>query len=281
MDPGAMDEEEMKRLRRDAAIRAREQDFKRQQEEKEEAKKNELERLKQEYAMREERRLEERLALLRKQAEVRAQKQAEADRLVRKRNAAIEKREQSWKERANSKIQTILDEKEEEDMRIADNQQKARDRKAETEDKQHRAKLEEHGRLWQLDQKRQQNILAKEAVRRQKDMMRVDTLKAEAHEELQSFIENPFPVPLKQVLAGRIRPVPGVSELLSVYKDQREMLKELGQRDVSMVAVLNNQNLFQCVRDIQMEAEGLNVRPPEPPGTKKEAKSSTAKKTRR
>ncbi|CAJ1431547.1 unnamed protein product [Effrenium voratum] len=97
-----------------------------------------------------------------------------------------------------------------------------------------------------------------------KAINRVDQLKMEARDELESFIQNPYPVPLKQVLAGRLRPVPTVTELLAAYKDQREELEQLEKEDIPMRAQLCNQSIFQYVRDIQMKAEAERMRPPEP-----------------
>merc|ERR1712032_69568 len=260
---------ELKRLKRDAAIRAKQSDYLRKQKEEEEAKKQQLEHLKQEFEMQEQMRVEERLRLLQKQAEARAQKKAEHDKLVARRNQAMEKKNAKWKETTNAKIQKILDDAAEEDMRLAEAQELARRRRTEHDEAKLRAKLEAQGKQYYFDNLREQAHMAKESRRRQKELQRVDSLKAEAHQELQSFIQNPFPVPLKQVLAGRMRPVPTVTELLATHKDQREMLKELEAQDIPMRALLRNQSLFQYVRDVQLEAEANSVRPPEPAGMSK------------
>jgi chromosome segregation ATPase len=274
----SMDDEELKRLRRDAAIRARENDFKRKQQEEEEAKREQLENLKKEYEMLEQTRLQERLRLLQKQADIRAQKKAEIDKLVKKRNDVIEKRNRDWLERTNAKIHDIIEEHQEEERIIEENQEAARQRKKEKEEKQRLERQERSDAQHFLNQKRLQAQMAKESVRRQKELKRVDALKAEAHEELQSFIQNPFPVPLKQVIAGRMRPVPTVTELLAIHKDQREMLKQLEAQDVPMRALMRNQSLFRYVRDLELEAEANSVKPPEPAGmggTKKSGAGGT------
>jgi hypothetical protein len=277
----SMDDEELKRLKRDAAIRARENDFKRKQQEEEEAKREQLENLKKEYEMLEQTRLQERLRLLQKQADIRAQKKAEIDKLVKKRNDVIEKRNRDWLERTNAKIHDIIEEHQEEERIIEENQEAARQRKKEREEKQRLARQERSDAQHFLNQKRLQAQMAKESVRRQKELKRVDALKAEAHEELQSFIQNPFPVPLKQVIAGRMRPVPTVTELLAIHKDQREMLKQLEAQDVPMRALMRNQSLFRYVRDLELEAEANSVKPPEPAGmggTKKSGAGGTKRK---
>jgi len=83
-------------------------------------------------------------------------------------------------------------------------------------------------------------------------------------EELETFVLNPYPIPLKQVVAGRLRPVPKVTELLASYKDMREDLADLEEQDIPMRAQLRNQSIFIYVRDIQLKAEENRVRPPEP-----------------
>lgn len=262
----AMDDEELKKLKRDASIRARELEFKRKQQEEEEAKRDVLEALKKEFLMLEQTRLQERLRLLQKQAEIRAQKQAEVDKLVKKRDVAIVKRTTGWLERTNAKINDIVEEHQEEERIVEENQEAARQRKKDKEETRRREKLERSDTQYFMDQKRLQAHMAKESVRRQTELKRVDALKAEAHLELQTFIQNPFPVPLKQVIAGRMRPIPTVTELLAIHKDQREMLNELELQDVPMRALVKNQSLFRYVRDLELEAEANSVKPPEPAG---------------
>lgn len=281
MSADDVDDEELKRLKRDAAIRAKESDFIRKQKEEEDAKRQQLQELKQEYERQEQNKLEERLKLLKKQAEVRAQKKAENDRLVRKRDEAIEMKKQTWKENADAKIQQTIEEHKEEEVKVELAQAAARDRKHAVEAKLAEMRIEEKGRQWNLDQKRQLALEARAAVSRQKELQRVDRIKAEAHAELQSFIQNPFPVPLRQVLAGRMRPVPGVTELLAAHKDQREQLKELEAQNIPLRALMRNQSLFQYVRDIQLEAEANAVRPPEPAGMNRGKSRTEGSSTRK
>merc|ERR1719174_1364893 len=111
---------------------------------------------------------------------------------------------------------------------------------------------------------RAENEGERETKRLVKELSRVDTFKADAEDELRSFLNNPAPVPLKQVLAGRLRPVPTVTTLLAAHKDQREELKELELSDIPMRAQLRKQTLFAYVRDIKEKAESERVKPPEP-----------------
>merc|ERR1711972_645694 len=97
-----------------------------------------------------------------------------------------------------------------------------------------------------------------------KELSRVDAIKSDAEDELRSFLNNPAPVPLKQVLAGRLRPVPTVTTLLAAHRDQREDLEELEASDIPMRAILRKQTLFQYIRDIQAKAEADRIKPPEP-----------------
>lgn len=140
----------------------------------------------------------------------------------------------------------------------------ARQRKFDRAEAIRQEKMDKQTRQEELDMARAEADLERSKRRDLKAINRVDALKMEARDELESFIQNPYPVPLKQVLAGRLRPVPTVSELLAAYKDQREELEFLEKEDIPMRAQLCNQSIFQYVRDIQLKAEAERMRPPEP-----------------
>jgi len=132
----------------------------------------------------------------------------------------------------------------------------------------------------ELDMLREEKEQERGHARYLKMIFNVDGLKSEAQTELESFLQHPAPVPLKQVLAGRLRPVPKVTELLAAYKDQREDIDDLAQQDVQMRATLRNQSLFSYIKDIQMKAEAERVRPPEPvPGDMGRSKGKSSSKS--
>mmetsp|Transcript_114657 Transcript_114657/g.335264 ORF Transcript_114657/g.335264 Transcript_114657/m.335264 type:complete len:311 (+) Transcript_114657:85-1017(+) len=256
--------DELKRLKRDATIRAKEDDFERRRKLEAERKKKQLEQLKVDAAEIEKKKLQDRLDTLKKRAEVRAHRQAETEKLNKKREDKIAHRQQAWMERANSEIQQIIEEAKDEEERVEEALQSAREKKNALLVKADMEKRERKGKEYELEVQRGEGIASKANKREIREIHRVDQLKTEAMQELNSFIQNPAPVPLKQVLAGRVRPVPKVTELLAAYKDQREDLQDLQDQDIPMRALLRNQTVFQYVRDIQMKAEKERMIPPEP-----------------
>ncbi|CAE8600023.1 unnamed protein product [Polarella glacialis] len=261
---GDVDQETLKRLKREAAIRAKEEDFERRNKAEEKKKKAHLKSLRDEYDNRMAKRESDRLGGLKRQTEIRARKKAENDRLDKRRNQKIAAKLKAWKDRANTEIQAVIEDQVAEEERLEEAINDARRRKHEKEEE-IRAQINElKGRQEELEMNRNEANAERQRKRDLRAITRVDHLKIEAHAELESFIQNPFPVPLKQVLAGRLRPVPKVSELLAAYKDQREDLQQLEAQDIPLRAQLCNQTIFQYVRDIQLKAESERMRPPEP-----------------
>lgn len=259
-----MDEETLLKLKREAAIRSKEEDFERRKKAEEKKKRQQLQELREEYENRLVKREQDRLAMLKKQTELRARKKAENDRLNNLREQNIARKHQAWKARADQEINAVIEEQVAEEERleeaIAEARAKKKEKAAETKDK----VRDVQSRKEELDMLRDEKNQERQRKRDLRNLNRVDALKIEARDELESFIQNPFPVPLKQVLAGRLRPVPKVTELLAAYKDQREDLEALEAQDIPMRAQLRNQTIFQYVRDIQLKAEADRMRPPEP-----------------
>jgi len=256
--------EELKTLKRDASIREREAEYEKKRREDEERKRTQLEEIKAELERVEQQKLKERMETLKKRAAARAEQAAVQERLNQKREANIAKRHATWLKRTNFEIQEIKKEQEAENQLVKDNWEAARERKRENLQNIADKKSEAQAHQLEMDWKRAEKISEKANRREIREITRVDQIKTEAQQELQVFIQNPCPVPLKQVLAGRVRPVPSVTELLAAHKDQREELKDLESQDIPMRALLRNQTLFQYVRDIQMKAESDQLKPPEP-----------------
>jgi len=259
-----------------AAIRQKEAEHEKLRAEEGERKRLELERMKIEYEQQEVKKQQEKLALAQRQARIRAQRKLENDKLQAKRDQKIKLREAAWIKRANAAIQQLLRDNEAQEEKIADALEDARKRKLAKEQEAREQKLNMQAAQDELNAIREENIMERQQRRMIDEAMRTDAIKEEAQDELQSFIQNPFPVPLKQVLCGRIRPVPKVSELLAAYKDAREELDDLQDQDFEMRAVLRNQSLFQYVADVQKKAEAVRMRPPEPMASDL-MKKSTAK----
>lgn len=264
MPEAEISREELKALKRQAAIRAKEDEFEKKRKEEEERKRVQLEQLKQEFEAQEKHKVEERLKFLEKQAQARAQRKAKTETLNEKRQTKNAERNEVWLQKANAEIQDIKAEQEAENERLAQALEVARQDKREREQAERDKKQENKDKREELDMFREENESNRKSQRELRGIYKADLLKTEATEELESFILNPYPVPLKQVLAGKLRPVPTVTELLAAYKDQKEELKELEEQDIPTRALLRNQSLFQYVRDIQLKAEAERIKPPEP-----------------
>merc|ERR1719478_2022551 len=140
----------------------------------------------------------------------------------------------------------------------------ARERKQAKKDQERQAFLEQKTYREDLEVQRIDKESDRGTMRLVKELSRVDEIKAACEEELRSFLNNPAPVPLKQVLAGRLRPVPTMTTLLAAHKDQREELQELELSDIPMRALLRKQTLFKYIQYIKEKAEQERIKPPEP-----------------
>jgi len=284
-----LDAETLKRLKREAAIRSKEQDFERRKKAEERKKREQLQALREEYEAHKEKREQERLSLLKKQTELRARKKAENDRLNSLRENNIDKRHKAWRARADAEIKALRNDQKLEQVRLEEAIAAARQRKADRQEAIRKEKNDKQSKEEEAEMSRAEAEIERSKRRDLRAINRVDQLKMEARDELESFIQNPYPVPLKQVLAGRLRPVPTVTELLAAYKDQREDLEQLEKEDIPMRAQLCNQSIFQYVRDIQMKAEAERMRPPEPVagdllrtvGKKKQAPTSPVRRNKK
>lgn len=262
--PEEISREELKALKRQAAIRAKEDEFERRRKEEEERKRVQLEQLRVDFEAQEKAKVAERLKFLEKQAQARAQRKAKTEALNKKREERIAAKNEAWLQNANKEIQDIIAEQEAEDERLEQALEEARDQKREKEQARRDKVTAEKDARDESDIWREEAEGERKTQRELRGIYTVDQLKTEATEELESFILNPYPVPLKQVLAGRLRPVPTVTELLAAYKDQKEELEDLEAQDIPTRALLRNQSVFQYVRDIQLKAEAERMKPPEP-----------------
>jgi len=259
-----IDDEALRKLRREEAIRMRVAEADKKREEEQEQKRLDLERKRGEIQRKEREVMQRQLNAASSLSRARAAKKAEKERLDRSRTGNIERDNKQWLQRENSRIEMkkkdALEEFEKEELFY----EGARQRKCALEDEAREERIETVRHDAELDGKRADRIQDKDTQRDIKELHNVDKIKSEAHEELQCFMMNPAPVPLKQVLAGRIRPVPTVTELLAAHKDQREDLELLENADLPCRAMLKNQTLFQYVRDLRESAEKNQIRPPEP-----------------
>eukprot|EP00913_Durusdinium_trenchii_P035644 g33355.t1 len=118
-------------------------------------KREQLQALREEYEAQQQKRENERLALLKKQTELRARKKAENDRLNHLREKNIAKRHKAWRARADAEIQHIIDEQEAEEERLAEAIQAARQKKKDREGAIRQEKMDKQTRQEELDMSRQ------------------------------------------------------------------------------------------------------------------------------
>merc|ERR1712151_1039674 len=154
--------------------------------------------------------------------------------------------------------------KQKEEDAIEENLELARNAKMAKEERIKQEKRDLQERELEKDMNREDRNQERHTQRELREVCKVDKIKTEATEELESFIMHPYPVPLRQVLAGTRRPVPKVTELLACYKDQREDIKDLEDQDIPMRAQLRNMSIFKYVTDIQQASEENRLKPPEP-----------------
>lgn len=257
-------EDEIRAAKREHAIREREKEFEKKREEEEERKRLELEQARTELAEKEERERARTMAFLANRAKQRAEKKAKIEKLNQKRERNIQKREEAWLSKANKSIAALLQDHEEYLERVDDAMGDARDKKQQKKDAERQKKIDLATYREDLESQREGKEADRATMRLVKEIQRVDEIKNACEEELRSFLNNPAPVPLKQVLAGRLRPVPTMTTLLTAHKDQREELKELELSDIPMRALLRKQTLFQYIRDVKEKAESERIKPPEP-----------------
>jgi len=257
-------EEEIRAAKREHAIREREKEFSKKREEDEKRKKDDVLNARRELEEKDAREQQRTMAFLQNRAKQRADKKLKAQKLNEKREAKHALDEAAWLKKANKSIFDLKQEHENYLDGVDEAMGDARQRKQDKKDADRQAYLDNKTYREDLEIQREDKEAERSTMRLVRELARVDEIKSACEEELRSFLNNPAPVPLKQVLAGRLRPVPNTTTLLSAHKDQREELKELELSDIPMRALLRKQTLFQYIRDIKEKAEQERIKPPEP-----------------
>merc|ERR1719265_852141 len=206
------------------------------------------------------------MAFLANRAKQKADKKKMSEKLNAKREANIANKEAKWRARADKAIFALKEAHEEYLDNVDQRREDARTAKQAKKDAERDAFLRKKSMRDDLEANREELEAERATKRLVKELSRVDLIKQDAEDELRSFLNNPAPVPLKQVLAGRLRPVPKVTELLAAHMDQRESLEDLKTADLPMRALLAKKSLFEYIREIQAEQERVRMKnkPPEP-----------------
>lgn len=257
-------EDEIRAAKREHAIREREKEFEKKRAEEEDRKKDELDQARRELEEKEQRERERTMQFLANRAKQRAEKKAKMEKLNAKREANIEKNEAKWRKKADAAIFKLKELHEQEQDDVDQALEDARKRKQMKKEQARQLFLEKKTAREDIELQRENKEADRETMRLVKEVNHVDKIKAACEEELRSFLNNPAPVPLKQVLAGRLRPVPTMTTLLAAHKDAREELDELEISDIPMRALLRKQTLFKYIGYIKEKAEQERIKPPEP-----------------
>jgi len=259
-----MDDETLRGLKREQAIQEKIKEADRKREEEQEQKRLDLERKREEVERKEKELVQRQLNASSAQARQRAKKKAEQDRLDARREQKIKEDHERWLKKSNAEIQMKMEKFRKEDERVEREFDQARARNFKRDEELRQEKIEVVRLNAELEERRAERQTERQTRREIRELHVIDKIKTEAREELESFLMHPAPVPLKQVLAGRTRPVPRVTELLAAHKDQREDMDILENADLQMRALLKNQTLSEYVREFRKRAEDSKIRAPEP-----------------
>lgn len=211
-----------------------------------------------------ERKRREHLEYIKSQAILKAQKKEREAKKQHKREVKIKKRETEWHRKATEKVFDVVNEHRQYLDDLEAKYQAAREEKQAQDHQKMVADAEEEDYQNNLNQKRDDLNAKRETDRQVRAALRTDDIKEEARAELESFILNPFPVPLKQVICGKMRPVPTITELLASLADQKEEFQALEEQDLQMRALNRRMSLFEYVHDMQAEADRHRISPPQP-----------------
>lgn len=101
-------------------------------------------------------------------------------------------------------------------------------------------------------------------MRREKELMRIEKLKAEQRAELEEAIYSQSSIPLKSTLVASLKEQPSVSQLLCAFKDQTEDFEDLKECDLEIRAKYHQLELFKYVKQQKELQEASRFKPPEP-----------------
>lgn len=250
--------------KREYNIRQREREYERKQKEVAEKKNKALEQKKAEESALEKKRME----AIRKQAvEAQTRKKTAAvenEYRERCREVKIAKRMDNWKQRSEEMIRHLIEDFSQEERERHDTKLRLKEEKNERlREAAYNKGLEKH-KLEILEAQREQVFRVKEQMRKEKELMRVEKLKAEQHAEIEEAAYSQTTVPLKSTLVASLTATPAVSVLLAALKDQTEDLDDLKECDLETRAKQSGQPLFKYVKKLKEDMESTRCKAPEP-----------------
>lgn len=190
--------------------------------------------------------------------------QVENEYRERCREVKIAKKAEAWSARANQQIREICEDAGNEDRERQEVRRGLKDKVNQNwKDKAYQRGLEAH-KLELLEEQRDSIITSKESMRREKELMRIEKLKAEQSAELEEAMYSQSAVPLKSTLVASLTATPSVSQLLCALKDQSEDYEDLKECDLEIRAKHQNQPLFLHVKGLKEALDASRYKPPEP-----------------
>eukprot|EP00397_Hematodinium_sp_SG-2012_P028070 GEMP01029531.1.p1 GENE.GEMP01029531.1~~GEMP01029531.1.p1 ORF type:complete len:296 (-),score=90.89 GEMP01029531.1:1361-2206(-) len=179
--------------------------------------------------------------------------------MARHRDTQIDKKHENWMSKS---MQNILDlktarlaEEEEVNVRLMD----ARKRKNEQNQAEALERADKKHNIHLLEEKRRKNEDAREELRKEKELQRIEALKTAQNIELEQIKEDaeiaPLTVAKKCALVASITECPSVSELLCALKTRKADIDDLRKSDVERRAKLHGLSLFAHVKKLDVEFE--------------------------
>lgn len=250
--------------KREYNIRQREKIYEKKQKEALAKKNQAFEQKKQEEQAREAKHLEQQRRVATDAQLKKKTAQVENEYRDRCREVKIAKKAEAWSARANQQIRQIIEEAALEEHERQDSRRALKERyNAEAKEKAYQRGLEAHKTML-LEEQRESIITSKDSMRREKELMRIEKLKAEQRAELEEAMYSQSAVPLKSTLVASLTATPSVSQLLCALKDQTEDYEDLRDCDLEVRAKHQGLPLFLYVKQLREAQDASRYKPPEP-----------------
>lgn len=258
--PEQSDDREWKR---EYNIRQREKEYEQKQRETLAKKNTAFDQKKAEEAAREAKHVEQQRG---KAAEAQMKKKSahvENEYRERCREVKIVKKQEAWLARAQQRIREIIEDAAIEERERQETRLRLKEEYNERLQKQaYQRGLEAH-KLGLLEGQREVIFNAKDQMRREKELMRIEKLKGELRAELEEALYSQSSIPLKSSLVASLTATPSVSQLLCGLKDQMEDFEDLKECDLETRAKHKGLPLFTYVKQMKEAMDASRYKPPE------------------
>lgn len=271
-------EEEME-YKREYNIRQREKEYEQRQRETLAKKNQAFEQRKHEEAMREKKQQEQQRSKAMEAQTKKKTANVENEYRERCRDVKQQKRQENWKMRSFQQIQQIVEDAAADERKRQEIRQRLKEQRNERLKHQaYERGLEAH-KVGMLETQREMIFSSKEQMRKEKELMRIEKLKAEQRAELEEAMYSQSSIPLKSTLVASLAATPTVSQLLCAFKDQKEEYEDLKGCDLETRAKHKGIPLFQDAKNIKEAMDASRLKPPEPIPTDGPGLGASKKKT--